>query len=772
MKKTVIIWSLIFISLCSGNSWKTYEFDRGGFPDGAALINYNSDHFWSTGKHVYYDGENWSYLFPKETEQIKYNGSVVEENNDSIVWITAYQEAHKINIKTKELRIFDSLEIGLSYDVLYGPKIAPNGDKWFMTFDSGVVVFDDTDWKKYSNLNSPLAKNYAKEIFFDSSGNTLCTWSYNDAEIGGVSIFDGTNWTHYDTSNSPLPSNFINDIVVTADNTKWIATKKGLVSLTDTGWIVWDTLGLDTAEIRCFSFDKSEPLFTIYTENQYGYAFWNGSFFEYTDVNILKEKLINNEFWRMFRVNQNEWWGYTDGNGFFHKNGDEITQYTSQNTDASIDSAFDMGVIRAIWDDGTVWYNPSPLYSTNPYSGIIKFEPTLNKWTEYTPYNTNLANDTIHTQITTSTGITYTATNYGLSAQTLSGEWSVFDTNTVENFPINRISAITIDRDGNLWCATDEYSAEISLVKFDGTTWITFDTTTTGIKESYSLVTDSSGTIFIGTRDGVISYDGTNFTTEDNSFLPNSKVLSIAVSKDNSKWFATSDGLAKLKDGNWQTVDMSSLPLNTEELTSVTVDTAGVVWCGSLYGGLMSYNGADWTLYKADNSDIPENRVRAVKADSFGNIWAATENSGVVKFDGTDWTVYDSSNSDLQDNRVRSITISANGSKWFGTAFNGTANLVDDDSLLIVGINSTKTAKISKGFAVTTTNNKLEFYLTEIASVSFRVIDLKGRVIERKNLGILDIGNHSFKFKKRATGMYLMQLKVGNRVENRKIMVK
>jgi ligand-binding sensor domain-containing protein len=64
--------------------------------------------------------------------------------------------------------------------------------------------------------------------------------------------------------------------------------------------------------------------------------------------------------------------------------------------------------------------------------------------------------------------------------------------------------------------------------------------------------------------------------------------------------------------------------------------------------------------------DLPDNRVYAIAIDGQGNKWIGTR-GGLVKFDGVNWTVYNTSNSGLPDNYVRAIAIDGQGNKWIGT---------------------------------------------------------------------------------------------------------
>jgi hypothetical protein len=51
----------------------------------------------------------------------------------------------------------------------------------------------------------------------------------------GIAVYDGSDWSHYSTSNSELPSDTVYQIAVDPDGTKWIGTANGLVAFNENG---------------------------------------------------------------------------------------------------------------------------------------------------------------------------------------------------------------------------------------------------------------------------------------------------------------------------------------------------------------------------------------------------------------------------------------------------------------------------------------------------------------------------------------------------------
>ena len=132
-------------------------------------------------------------------------------------------------------------------------------------------------------------------------------------------------------------------------------------------------------------------------------------------------------------------------------------------------------------------------------------------------------------------------------------------------------------------------------------------------------------------------------------------------------WIATDNGAVK-----FNTVDNTHEQLTTEDglldnyITSITVDSKGVIWFGT-YEGISTYNGTDWIHYTEDDENGPlSNLITDIIEDNDGNMWFGTVGSGVLKFDGTTWERYSTFNG-LANAYVNSLALESNGTIWYGT---------------------------------------------------------------------------------------------------------
>jgi ligand-binding sensor domain-containing protein len=56
----------------------------------------------------------------------------------------------------------------------------------------------------------------------------------------GIAVYDGSDWRYYTTANSELPSDTVYQIAIDDDGTKWIATDEGLAAFNENGLLSTD----------------------------------------------------------------------------------------------------------------------------------------------------------------------------------------------------------------------------------------------------------------------------------------------------------------------------------------------------------------------------------------------------------------------------------------------------------------------------------------------------------------------------------------------------
>jgi uncharacterized repeat protein (TIGR01451 family) len=198
-----------------------------------------------------------------------------------------------------------------------------------------------------------------------------------------------------------------------------------------------------------------------------------------------------------------------------------------------------------------------------------------------------------------------------------------------------------------------------------GQTW-THYTTADGLAadEVRSIAIDANGNKWFGTYNGGVSkFDGINwttYTTADGLF--NNTIRYIYVDKSGSVWVASGlggYGLDKYDGSIWTAYDSV---LTGNPVTSIAQDIYGNMWFGAAFGGVIKFDGNNWTTYTITNGFL-DDCITSIATDFQGNVWCGTFNNGIAKFDGVNWTRYIVT-SGLNCNLVNSIAIDAQNNLW------------------------------------------------------------------------------------------------------------
>jgi ligand-binding sensor domain-containing protein len=148
-------------------------------------------------------------------------------------------------------------------------------------------------------------------------------------------------------------------------------------------------------------------------------------------------------------------------------------------------------------------------------------------------------------------------------------------------------------------------------------------------------------------------------------------VSSIAFEGDGTAWIGTfKQGLIRYHDGDITVFDASNSPVNdTLVIRSIAADGKGNVWIGC--GGLIHYNGTDFSHYTSENSPIPVDLVDHIALDSRDVVWFSSSRfreGGLVRFNGTAWDVYTPENSPLPEAFIHGICIDRLDNIWIAPA--------------------------------------------------------------------------------------------------------
>ena len=232
-------------------------------------------------------------------------------------------------------------------------------------------------------------------------------------------------------------------------------------------------------------------------------------------------------------------------------------------------------------------------------------------------------------------------------------------------FTDSNAQSITIDNQGNVWCATLG-----TLNRYNGQTWQAFKCPVSSID---SIAADAQGNIWCGAYlNGVLRFDGNSWKTYSTNDIPGiNGPTFIATDDEGNTWFSTDFGLTRLDGNKWVMVNK-----NIVDATCFLQDMHGNLWFAS-GNKVYRHDGKTWDVF-----DIAEEwfeNITSLTADNGGNIWASSYNN-VYKYDGKTWTTIDVRNilGVTQTNiLVNSVMIDNQNTIWVATTdgilhFNGT----------------------------------------------------------------------------------------------------
>jgi len=735
-----LLYILLFWGVASAQ-WNTYQFNTAGFPIRGAFYapKYTDGSFWVSGFAAinsyttnnmiqYKDGGFVWHSFSPNGEIVKLDCFHDEAPNS--VYFGGRNSFNKPFLFNMSIDGSSSTyrEIPLPSFVKWfsNIRLSPQKKLWIQSSPDAELKLTDTGWVVYDKSNSPLEYSTSYFQFFDSTGAAYFTWSVDGGVRGGLSVLKDNQWIHYDTSNSELPHNQINEYHISKKSgIIWLGTQGGIAAYKDGEFKTWDTLGLNSDVVSRIREDSSgNILISISNEKVVKYQFMrfrDNAWELYASDTLIK----NYNIFDLKHLPDGRVVGIAgthDGKGFYIFDDSKWVHYTRDSSNGIIncpDSVYNNGIFE-VGADGRVYIRYQLNFSRR---GISTYDPKTNEWRDYTPYNTNLANDTIHSLTVDNSNTKWISTNYGISRFNDSG-WYAWDSTTLG---MQKITSLFADSKGRIWGGCNTWRSGNGLLRYENGIW-SKDTTSLPTKEINDIAEDKRGWIWVAHREGVSYSDGSAWHHVDKSttFSGAESARGIAVDSAGNVWVATGKGAFTYDGSAWRVFDSAKGSIPSDYLFDVAVDSFGALWFGSLHAGAIRFDG------KTSQSFTPKGikDMRTLAADRFGNVWAATD-SGAIKFTKDQWIAYDTANSELSSNRIGSIAIGRDGSKWFGTKFNGIAQLIDDDT--VSTMSDRRTTRVQKNLTLRQTGKSLIISGTT-GSGLVTMADLRGRIIWQERI--------------------------------------
>lgn len=257
--------------------------------------------------------------------------------------------------------------------------------------------------------------------------------------------------------------------------------------------------------------------------------------------------------------------------------------------------------------------------------------------------------------------------------------WINYDTSN-SSIPSIYISGLTVDASNNLWVITPTSFG--GLTKYDGITWTNYNMSNSGLPSNFIQSVYADGdTIWAGTNYGLAKFDGNSWTVYNtsNSNISNLNALRMEKDRIGNLWLLHYTGLEKFDGANFTMYPIAS----GMSSFSMTIDTNNLIWTGcsgsiGILGGIMSFDGSTWTKFDSTNSPLSDG-YGIVLADSNNCIWIGCKGNGYLdKKNASYWNSYNISKSMLNNNNILAISVDYDGNAFIGSyesAYTGKALL-------------------------------------------------------------------------------------------------
>lgn len=174
-----------------------------------------------------------------------------------------------------------------------------------------------------------------------------------------------------------------------------------------------------------------------------------------------------------------------------------------------------------------------------------------------------------------------------------SSTWSYWNRISMSLSVSLNVKAIEQDNSGNIWIGSTN-----GLVKYDGTNFTLFNTTSGLPNNSITCLEFSNNMLYIGTQNGLSRYNGSTFTnyTVANTLFPLTTILDVKAENANTIWATGLNSLVKFYINSSFTSTSYTSAVATTSLSKIYIDAAGTKWISS-YGGIVKYDNVNFTYF-------------------------------------------------------------------------------------------------------------------------------------------------------------------------------
>ena len=275
--------------------------------------------------------------------------------------------------------------------------------------------------------------------------------------------------------------------------------------------------------------------------------------------------------------------------------------------------------------------------------GVLLYDGT--NWRQLDKDRSVLSTNRVHAVLVDRDGQIWAGTDAGLFRMNRNGHGAVFDrastSNGIGSDSVTSLSGRQVS--DILWMTHPSQGAS----RFDGQTWDRFRSDNTRLPSSdvrrVRAVTGTDGGLSFATANGAALYDedanSWYFYNTDTSGITSNDITAVEADPDGALWFGTSNaGVSRTFNPLAWDHFHTGKGLASDNVRDILIGRDGTVWIATA-GGVSSFRNNAFSTANVVNAGLPSNSVRALAEDSQGHIWVATD-GGVGRFDGSTWTAF------------------------------------------------------------------------------------------------------------------------------------
>ena len=375
-------------------------------------------------------------------------------------------------------------------------------------------------------------------------------------------------------------------------------------------------------------------------------------------------------------------WVATDGGGL--SRWDPGTgKFRTWRHDPNDDNSLSSDRIRRIASDdaGNIWIGSRG-------TGLSMLSPSTGRFQHFSHLEddpASLSHDDVYAIEAGNDGAIWVGTNAGLDRyDSLTNKFQRIESGVGK---VSVRSLLLVD-DGTLWVGTSQSGVYIVDVETLETTQLLPETSGLASTRVNVLYEDNEGRIWAGTNKGLSLWqaDSRMFATfrndpTDPSSLSGDAVFSVFQDRGGVLWIGTlTGGVNRWNPRSWSfghsklEAEDGSEP-RTTNITSFTEDPDRNVWVGTFGGGISVVSEAGHVVRSVTTDSaqpLSDDRVMAMTTDRRGNVWAGTMTGGLNRIDidtgvVTTFRADPDSDNSLPANGIMALLEARNGDLWIGT---------------------------------------------------------------------------------------------------------